>query len=82
MRYNFACLMALNFNDAEAAIGLIERDFDGYPPSALKAVVADPDLDSIRDHPKFKRMMAKAHEILAAEPNVTESAAAAAPLRS
>ncbi|HEU4697034.1 MAG TPA: TIR domain-containing protein [Sphingomicrobium sp.] len=82
MRYNFACLMALNFNDAEAAIGLIERDFDGYPPSALKAVVADPDLDSIRDHPKFKRMMAKAHEILAAEANVTESAAAAAPLRS
>jgi adenylate cyclase len=82
MRYNFACLMALNFNDAEAAISLIERDFDGYPPSALKAVVADPDLDSIRDHPKFKRMMAKAHEILAAEANVTESAAAAAPLRS
>lgn len=82
MRYNFACLMALNFNDAETAIGLIERDFDGYSPSALKAVVADPDLDGIRDHPKFKRMMDKAHEILAATAGATGSAAAAAPLRS
>jgi adenylate cyclase len=78
MRYNFACLMALNFNDAETAIGLIERDFDGYPPSALKAVVADPDLDSIRNHPKFKQMMDKAHAILAAESAATATPTAEA----
>jgi adenylate cyclase len=67
MRYNFACLLALNFHDADGAIALIEQDFDGYPPSALKAVIADPDLDSIRDHPRLKLMMEKAQEILSAE---------------
>ena len=83
MRYNFACLLALNFQDADGAIALIEQDFDGYPPSALKAVIADPDLDSIRDHPKLKRMMEKAHEILAADQaGINPAAAASTPPRS
>ena len=83
MRYNFACLLALNFQDADGAIALIEQDFDGYPPSALKAVIADPDLDSIRDHPKLKRMMEKAHQILAADQaGINPAAAASTPPRS
>ena len=67
MRYNFACMLAQDFQDAEAAIDLIEGDFDSYQPSALKAVVADPDLDCIRDHPRFARLMERAHAILRAE---------------
>ena len=75
MRYNFACLLAQHFHDAEAAIDLIEGDFDSYQPSALKAVVADPDLDGIRDHPRFARLMDRAHRTLEAEAASASSAA-------
>ena len=75
MRYNFACLLVVNFNDADAALDLIEADFDSYRPSALKALVADPDLDPIRDHPRFERLMDRARQILAADATATPAAA-------
>ena len=57
MRYNFACTVALQFHDAEAALDLLEPIMPQLSPSAFKAVAADPDLDCLRDHPRFKLMM-------------------------
>jgi adenylate cyclase len=57
MRYNFACVMANRFGDAKAAIELLEPLMPNFNASAVKAVVADPDLDSLRRDPRFQRML-------------------------
>ncbi|WP_310469133.1 TIR domain-containing protein [Sphingomonas sp.] len=67
MRYNFACVMALQFADAEAALDLLEPLFPRFTASAYKAVEADPDLDPIRDQPRFKAMMEQAAARLGGE---------------
>ncbi|HKP33693.1 MAG TPA: TIR domain-containing protein [Sphingomicrobium sp.] len=65
MRYHFACSTALNWDDAEAAAALLEPLLEGFSASALKATIADPDFDSVRDSPAFKPVMAKAAALLA-----------------
>jgi adenylate cyclase len=80
MRYNFACTLVLQFNESDAALNLLESVIPHLSASAYKAVAADPDLDSLRDHPRFKRLMEQAAARLAAEPPIP--AAAGAPLRS
>ena len=67
MRYNFACTLAMHGHDAEGAIDLLEPIFPGFTASAIKAVSADPDLDTIREHPRFRRMMEEARARLAEE---------------
>ena len=67
MRYNFACTLAMHHQDAEGALDLLEPIFPGFTASAYKAISADPDLDAIRDHPRFKRMMDEARARLAEE---------------
>jgi adenylate cyclase len=67
MRYNFACTTTLQFHDPEAAIKLLESVFPLLSASAYKAVVADPDLDALRDHPRFQELMEAARERLAAD---------------
>jgi adenylate cyclase len=57
MRYNFACVMAIRFRDADAAIQLLEPLMANFNASAVKAVVADPDLDTLRQDPRFQRML-------------------------
>ena len=70
MRYNFACTLALQFHDQDAALDLLEPLFPDFSASAYKAVSADPDLDGLRDHPRFKRLMEEAAERLATEPAI------------
>jgi adenylate cyclase len=65
MRYHFACITALKWNDAGAAAELLEPLLEGFSVSALKATVADPDFDGIRADPLFKPVMDKAAELLA-----------------
>ena len=60
MRYNFACIEASRFKDAEAALDLLEPLMPKFNASAVKAVVADPDLDALRDLPRFKRLVDEA----------------------
>ena len=67
MRYNFACSLALQFGDREAALELLEPIFPRLSASACKAVAADPDLDTLRDNPRFKRLLEEACERTAAE---------------
>ncbi|MGH7761330.1 MAG: TPR end-of-group domain-containing protein [Candidatus Dormibacteraceae bacterium] len=54
--YNFACFCA-RVGKAEKALGLLREGFASQP--ALKQLAAgDPDLDSIRDRPEFKELLA------------------------
>jgi len=65
MRYNFACTLVLELHDFEAALDLLEPLFEKVRIEAVNWAKADPDLDAIRDHPRFKAMMAAAEARLA-----------------
>lgn len=59
MRYNFACAYARDFGDGDAAIRMLDSSL-----SRLKGTIGnaefDPDFDSIRDDPRFKKIIAEA----------------------
>lgn len=55
MRYNFACITASEMKDIESALELLEPTFEMLTPSSLKAIEADPDLDELRDHPRYQQ---------------------------
>jgi adenylate cyclase len=57
MRYNFACTTALYMDDPDAALDLLEPVLVEVTESAYKAISSDPDMDSLRGDPRFKRMM-------------------------
>jgi adenylate cyclase len=57
MRYNFACTTALYMDDPDAALDLLEPVLAEVTESAYKAISSDPDMDSLRGDPRFKRMM-------------------------
>jgi adenylate cyclase len=65
LRYNFACTLITEFHDFEAALDLLEPVFEKWRIEALNWSKTDPDLDPIRDHPRFKAMFAKAEARLA-----------------
>jgi len=72
MRYNFGCTMILDLQDYEGALDLFEPLFERIISQALlNWSRSDPDLDAIRDHPRFKAMMAKAEARVAAETKKT-----------
>ena len=62
MRYNFACALA-NLGDREGALEMIERALIGGK-GAIGNAEFDPDLELIRDDPRFKAILAKAKERL------------------
>ncbi|HEY4070181.1 MAG TPA: TIR domain-containing protein [Sphingomicrobium sp.] len=57
MRYNFACVVALHLHDYDAAIDLLDGVVDEIPPSLFRNVLIDPDLDCLRDLPRFRAMV-------------------------
>ena len=67
MRYNFACNLAANLKDLEAALDLLGPVFEKISMPMLNMTMADPDFDLLRDHPRFKAMVAAAAEKIAAE---------------
>ena len=71
MRYNVACDLAAEFGDKEEALAAIGPFFDRINSAIwMRHVEADPDLDPIRDDPRFKSMLAAAkqrHATAAAE---------------
>ena len=65
MRYNFACMLVADMCDFEAALDMLEPGFARIRPEALRWTKSDPDLDAVRDHPRFKAMLAAAEQRLA-----------------
>jgi adenylate cyclase len=64
VRYNFACAMANNLNDKEAALEMLGPAFEKMGTGLVNHAKIDPDLDPIRDDPRFKEMLATAEQRL------------------
>jgi adenylate cyclase len=60
MPYNFACMLATWVGDLEGALDMLEPLIPRQSRSLTLTMIADPDLDPLRDHPRFKRMVAEA----------------------
>jgi adenylate cyclase len=65
-RYNFACTLTAHLKETDAAMELLEPIFENVSSGLLNHAKADPDLDSLRDDPKFRAMIEAADERLAA----------------
>jgi adenylate cyclase len=60
MPYNFACMLATWVGDLEGALDMLEPLIPRQSRSLTLTMIADPDLDPLRDQPRFKRMVAEA----------------------
>jgi adenylate cyclase len=59
MRYNLACALAAHLKDNDRAIDVLQPYFEGMPsPTPIKHLGVDPDLDGVRNDPRFKSMLA------------------------
>jgi len=65
-RYNFACTLATHLKDPDAALELLGPIFETTAVGFLNHAKADPDLDPLRQDPRFKAMVAAAETRLAA----------------
>jgi len=65
LRYNFACTLVLELHEFDAALDLLEPVFERVRLDAVNWAKADSDFDAIRDHPRFKAMLANAEARLA-----------------
>ncbi len=72
MRYNFACALSIHLRDTERALELLGPVMVSGPPRLISAAYTDPDLDPLRDDPRFQAMLS------AAEARVAAAAAPAA----
>jgi len=73
MRYNLACSLATYLRDTDAAIDLLGPYFERVSVSELKHCRADPDMDPLRDDPRFEQMATAAGARLAASGAITPS---------
>jgi adenylate cyclase len=65
MRYNLACALVTDIKDHDAAIELFRPYFERVvSPTQIKHMMADPDLDTIREDPRFIGMLAAAKQRL------------------
>jgi adenylate cyclase len=65
MRYNLACAMIADLGDAETGLDLLEPYFSKVGLEFLGCAKSDPDLDSVREHPRLKEMVNNAEQRLA-----------------
>jgi adenylate cyclase len=66
-RYNLACALSAQVNDTEGALKLLAPYFENVPTmTQVKHADVDPDLDPIRNDPRFQRMVADAKTRLGA----------------
>jgi len=67
MRYNFACTLTITLGEPEAALDMLEPILERDPASNLEEARTDPDFVSLREHPRFRAMIAAAEARLAAD---------------
>jgi adenylate cyclase len=60
LRYNFACSLITDLHEFDAALDMLAPRFETMGIEVLNWVKTDPDLDPVRDHPRFKAMLAGA----------------------
>jgi len=65
MRYNFACGFSA-LREFEVVLDLLGPVFERVAAEMVNWAKVDPDLDAVRDHPRFRTMMEKADARLAA----------------
>jgi adenylate cyclase len=67
MRYNFGCALCTYLADKDAALDMLAPVFACITDSFLPYAKADPDLELLRDEPRFHAMIAAAEARLASE---------------
>jgi adenylate cyclase len=61
MRYNLACALVQELDDQDAALEMLGPYFERITSSTfIRHLEADPDMNPIREHPRFKEMLASA----------------------
>src|SRR5688572_4919617 len=65
MRYNFACALSVYLKDKDAALGMLGPVFETITDTLLSYAKVDPDLDQLRDDPRFLAMLSTADARLA-----------------
>jgi adenylate cyclase len=75
MRYNFACTLACELDDREGALRMLESTIPRIKGS-FGNLEFDPDLDSIRDDPRFQKIFADAKKRLAQKAKMPATSAA------
>ncbi len=66
MRYNFACALAAHLEDVDGALKLLAKVMASGPTRLVRGAVSDPDLDGLRQDPRFKAMLAAGQARIAA----------------
>jgi adenylate cyclase len=83
MRYNLAWGLNRIFKDPEAAIEMLRPVMANAGANIIRLAANDPNLDNLRDDPRFQEMLEAAHaRVKLGREAVTPAAAASAPLRS
>jgi adenylate cyclase len=57
LRYNIACAFVMELNDHDRALDLIEDSLMHLGVDHVRDAKADPDLASLRSHPRFAKMI-------------------------
>ncbi len=66
MRYNFACVLSVHLHDKDAALEMVSFVLQRSGPGLVHHATIDPDLDPIRDDPRFKALIEATQSRLAA----------------
>ena len=64
MRYNFACVLAGHLLDADSALNMLEPMMTAATEYQVRVAQTDPDLDAIREMPRFRQMVDRARKRL------------------
>ena len=67
IRYNFACALANELQELDLALDLIEEALAKTSGFIVRVVESDPDMDILRDNPRFQAALASARERLATQ---------------